>query len=142
MAAEKGKKAAAERQRPPTTAFDPRRVIPARVDDLVPSEIKGRAEEIKAIPGKVSKPFMAAFITKALIALFLFQAILLTVAYLGFAWRYGSDAALLKQTTESVLEGVKSIVPATTTLLGVAIGYYFREEIARSREEEQGQSGE
>ena len=30
--------------------------------------------------------------------------------------------------TEAILQGVQVIVPVTTTLLGVAIGYYFKEE--------------
>jgi hypothetical protein len=106
------------------------------LDELL-QQAQVQTKDIEAKGGSWRRPIVASFITRSLIVLFLFQAVLLTVAYLTFVWRYGSDAALLKQTTESVLEGIKSILPATTTLLGVAIGYYFREEMANSRDEDQ-----
>jgi hypothetical protein len=70
------------------------------------------------------------FITSALMWLFICQVGALTLAYIGIV----VGAALvgttdLKNATNAIIEAVKVIVPVTTTLLGVVIGYYFRERI-------------
>ena len=85
------------------------------------------------IPVEARKPVVARFITKALILLFVGQMALITFAYVGIVL-FG-DKAFLDQTTSALLDSVSAIVPVTTTLLGVVIGFYFREEASREDKE-------
>ena len=83
--------------------------------------------EPEKIPMRARKPVVARFITIALISLFVGQMAVITLAYVGIVL-FG-DKASLEQTTSALLDSVSAIVPVTTTLLGVVIGFYFREEV-------------
>ena len=83
--------------------------------------------EPEKIPMGARKPVVARFITIALISLFVGQMAVITLAYVGIVL-FG-DKASLEQTTSALLDSVSAIVPVTTTLLGVVIGFYFREEV-------------
>lgn len=85
--------------------------------------------EPEKIPMGARKPVVARFITIALISLFVGQMAVITLAYIGIVIFAGYNKAVLDQTTAALLDSVKVIVPVTTTLLGVVIGFYFREEV-------------
>lgn len=85
--------------------------------------------EPEKIPMGARKPVVARFITIALISLFVGQMAVITLAYIGIVIFAGHNKAVLDQTTAALLDSVKVIVPVTTTLLGVVIGFYFREEV-------------
>jgi len=74
---------------------------------------------------------VAWYITKWLIRLFLFQAGFLTVVFAVVLFTYPNEVEF-KRTTDAVIRGIQVILPVTTTLLGVAIGYYFREDSGKN----------
>jgi len=74
---------------------------------------------------------VAWFITRWLIYLFVFQAGLLTIVYSIVLATYPNELHF-QRTTDAAIRGMQVILPVTTTLLGVAIGYYFREESGKN----------
>jgi|SRR3989304_5715927 len=93
-------------------------------------------DRVREVEGKVEEPpkgAVAFFITKYLVWLFFGQAALLTAAYvllvfLGI-WNLASSGI------DQILEGIRVVLPISTTLLGVAMGYYFREEAKTGQQE-------
>lgn len=84
------------------------------------------------------KPQVASFIAHALVWVFVIQAITLTAAFIWFTWKTFPVEDDLTRTSEAVIRGIQVILPVTTTLLGVAMGYYFRDETERAKEEREG----
>ena len=96
--------------------------------------------EPEKIPMGARKPVVARFITIALILLFVGQMAVITLSYV-YIVIFG-DRASLDQTTSALLDSVSAIIPVTTTLLGVVIGFYFREEASRENKESADLQGE
>lgn len=115
---------------PPNNLPESRRVEDLLKEyDLQPAEPKTFSAE--EIPTSAKRPVVASFITKALIWLFVGQMALITIAYVVTIIITSGNASVQSQTTQALLESVKTIIPVTTTLLGVVIGFYFREETAQ-----------
>ena len=113
---------------------------PQSVDDLLGISSSREVDKIKGteIPTQARRLVVASFITRALMWLFVGQMAVITLLHAGVVIATGADKAILEQSTNAVLEGVRTIVPVTTTLLGVAIGYYFRSEIDGEKPETPG----
>ncbi len=104
--------------------------------DLQPVEPKTfSAEEILT---SARRPVVASFITKALTWLFVGQMAFITVAYVVTILITSGNPNIQSQTTQALLESVKTIIPVTTTLLGVVIGFYFREESTQENKAPEG----
>ena len=76
---------------------------------------------------KASKPVVARFITSTLLILFVCQMAVFTIAYTLSVFIDRATADTVSRSTEAILDGVMAIMPVTTSFLGVAIGFYFRE---------------
>lgn len=130
-------------ENPPQNDQNPEVVEPPKgesLDAILSGYARGRElleslatlEEEKA----PKKGKVAFFITRALMYLFVGQMALLTLLYVGLVIFTAADKDLLQQTTNVVIDGITNIVPFTTTFLGVAIGFYFREEVKSESSDE------
>jgi len=111
---------------------------PIPVDDLLDEDDREVAAGLTAERAPHARPVVASFITKTLIYLFVLQAGFLTIAYVGVvvgSFLRGTSSEEMELVTEAILRAVQVILPVTTTLLGVAIGYYFKEDITRAQEQ-------
>ena len=86
-----------------------------------------KASELITIADQVKKPYVARYITIVLIWLFVFQVSVMTLAYILLIFLDKNISDVLMRSTQAILDGVKTILPITTTFLGVAIGFYFRD---------------
>lgn len=114
--------------------------VPAseELDDLY-AIVAGDGEinsQIAQIAVRSTKPAVASFIARLLVWLFVIQIAGFTLTYIAFLiaeFNFASGELLAGKTTEpvrigteGVLQAVQILLPFTTTLLGVIIGYYFR----------------
>jgi hypothetical protein len=90
-----------------------------------------KATEQITIADLVKKPYVARYLTFVLIWLFAFQVGVMTLAYILLIFLDKNLSDVLTRSTQAILDGVKTILPVTTTFLGVAIGFYFRDTEAR-----------
>lgn len=69
---------------------------------------------------------VAAWLARALMFLFVFQGIAFTLTYLGVAQSLEPSADLV---LDRLKDGARDLLTITSPLLGVALGYYFRERL-------------
>lgn len=67
-------------------------------------------------------------ITYALLALFIFHGLVMALLYAGVAIATLADLVEMEVATTILLDGIRTIMPITTAFLGVALGFYFRQE--------------
>ncbi|MGD2158337.1 MAG: hypothetical protein PVG32_15775 [Anaerolineales bacterium] len=110
------------------------------VSQVVPEDIQEKLSMIEIARERAKKLLVARRITLMLLWLFVLQMGAFTLAYILTVYIDKSTQDVITRSTEALLDGIKTIMPVTTSFLGVAIGFYFRE--SKEAEEEQAENSE
>jgi hypothetical protein len=116
------------------TESPPQKPLSDLVRDLVnPPPERQSTGDFQNIRLNNSRPVVGGFIARWLTIVFLGQIAIFTCAYVivvalevARLWNAPPETPPITFGTEAILTAVQVILPVTTTILGVIIGYYFR----------------